>query len=667
MISCSCLHNDGKYYKEYAYTIYEFPYYDISDAAVKGNYAKEFMTFDIETTNVRKDDKKDAFMYHWQCCISGNVVFGRTWNEFITFLYQLEKAMHLSKEKKLVIYVHNLAFEFQFIYNFIIFKDVFATEAHKVLRCSNDLFEFRCSYMLSNMSLAKYIENSENTVHIKAKEDLDYRKIRTPGTQLTEKEYGYCFNDVMGLYEAVRASLQHDTLKSIPITSTGYVRRDARQAMKKNKKNRDNFLSWQIDKELYLLIKEIFRGGNTASSRYLAGQILEDVDSFDLSSAYPFCMVAFKYPTKFLPWEIRSIKELHELIEKDRAVIGRYRFENIEIKRQTPIAYIPFSKCTACDKNAVIYNGRILKADYIEISLTEIDLQIIEDEYNFQNIYISDAYVSVKRRLPKEFLDVIYTYFEAKSLLKGDPDKIYEYMKSKNKLNSLYGMIATDIIRDLVLFNNGVFDIEHADIDEAIKKYYRSRNSFLTYQHGMYVTAYTRMLLEKGFKAVGLDGAYGDTDSVKCVGDHRKDFERINQEIREYCRKNGIKHQIEVHGKVYEMGTFDHDAHYRRFKTLGAKKYCYENDDGSLHITVAGVNKKNGAAELAKRGGMEAFEEGFIFYDSGRTEATYNNEDIHYITVNGEKILTASNIAIFETTYELGITDTMREILAQYA
>ena len=665
MITCECLHTDGNYYKEEAYTLAEFPFFDLPTSS-KNGYATEYMTFDIETSNIDNNGGKYGVMYHWQACICGLVCFGRTWQQFITFMYWIRIAMNLEDNKRLVIYVHNLSFEFHFLYDFLVYDSVFALDSHKVVRAAAGYFEFRCSYLLTNMSLAKFIENSEGCTHAKGIDDLDYRKLRTPKTVLTPRENGYCYNDVYGLWEAVRYRLQHDSLASIPLTSTGYVRRECRQAMRKNRKNRERFLEWQIDVKLYSLIKKIFRGGNTASNRYLADQILVNVGSYDLSSAYPFAMVAYKYPTKFLEYDIDTLAEYDELVKKGYAVIGTYRFDGIEIKKNTPIAYIPYSKCSAISSDAVIYNGRILSASWLVISLTEIDMSIILEEYSYAEVACTDTYISIKEYLPEEFIDVVFSYFDKKSRLKGKKDFDYEYMKSKNKLNSLYGMIATDIIRDEISFSDGEFEKTSPDIEEALEKYYYSLNSFLTYQWGMYVTAYTRRLLEDGLKACGLDAVYCDTDSVKFVGDHQKDFEIINKRIREYCIEHNRKHSIEIDGKLYEMGIYDHDADYDRFITLGAKKYAYEDDSG-VHVTVAGLNKKSGSEELARRGGLEAFRVGTVFYDSGRTTATYNNDPIHYVNIDGEKILTGSNIAIFDTTYELGITDTMREILDEIA
>jgi hypothetical protein len=48
------------------------------------SYYEEFATFDIETTSYVIDDKhKFGFMYHWQMCVGGIVITGRTWQEWI--------------------------------------------------------------------------------------------------------------------------------------------------------------------------------------------------------------------------------------------------------------------------------------------------------------------------------------------------------------------------------------------------------------------------------------------------------------------------------------------------------------------------------------------------------------------------------------------------------
>ena len=78
---------------------------------------------------------------------------------------------------------------------------------------------------------------------------------------------------------------------------------------------------------------------------------------------------------------------------------------------------------------------------------------------------------------------------------------------------------------------------------------------------------------------------------------------------------------------------------------------------------MSGLDKKKGAAELSAGNGLQDFTNGKIFNDSGRTVAYFNTMPVHQINVNGCSIITGSNIAIVDTTYTLGITDTMLNII----
>lgn len=430
--------------------------------------------------------------------------------------------------------------------------------------------------------------------------------------------------------------------------------------MRKNKKNRKLFVNSQLDIRQYNLLKECFRGGNTASNRYMTDMIINNVSSYDISSSYPYVMLSEKFPMgKFMECSLTEPKEL-EYYNNKYCTIGRYIFTNLRIKENVPIPYVPYSKCNAI-KNPIAYNGRILESDMLEISLTNIDYNIIQKQYEFDELFVKDLYIARKAFLPKELRDVIKEYYYFKTTLKGNDEKFYEYMKSKNKLNGIYGMTVTDILHDIIHFDSkrGEFTIEK---EENIEKYYKSRNNFLSYQWGVFVTAYARQNLQKGLDAIGMDVIYCDTDSIKYVNKHDDIFEHINNDIIGYCNDNDIENYVDFKGERFYMGVFDKEKGYDRFITLGAKKYAFEQN-GKIGITVAGLSKKDGAIELEKKGGLDYFRDGEVFYNSGRTVAQYNNDDIHYITVNGEKIKTASNIAIYDTTYTLGMTDEMKSII----
>lgn len=660
MYHCECLSVNNTYIDEVAYSPNEIALNKLLTLDYIKGYVSYPATFDIETTTLLGENPT-AFMYIWQFCIKGTVFFGRTWRELLGFLDDIADFLNLSKDHKLVIYVHNLSFEFEFIRKFIQFTNIFATAPHKVLKASTDKFEFRCSYYLSNMSLLKFIENTPGAIHLKSKDDLDYKVIRTPETELMPRQYGYCYNDVRGLEEAILYLLQKDTLRTIPLTSTGYVRRDCRLAMRKNKKNRKSFINSRLTYDQFVLCEECFRGGNTASSRFYCNDLLEKVGSYDLSSSYPYQMMAKEYPIgAFIKYTVKSEDELKHL-NNAYCTIGRYMFTNVNIKKNVPIPYIPVSKITT--NNCTAFNGRVLKADYVSISLTNIDYEIIKSQYDFDDLYVKDFYIARKGELPKELKAVIMDYYEKKTTLKGIEEHIYEYFVSKQKLNSIYGMTVTNPCKSEMRFDDktGEWSQDDSNRSELLDKFYKSWNSFMPFQVGIFVTANARKQLQEGIDKIGLDVVYCDTDSIKYINDHEQDFKELNDKInKSFCAsRNGVSYPMGVWDSENQKGKH---YEYDQFKTLGAKKYAFVKD-GKIGITVAGLSKKDGAKELEKMGGIKKFENGAVFINSGRSVAYFNNEEIHKITVDGVEIETGSNIAIVDTTYTLGITDTMLDII----
>lgn len=676
MLGCLVNYNSTKAIVK-AYNQEDFPYYRIkkSNPLIQPTkcYIEHLMTFDIETSTIEKTDGSfEGYMYHWQVCIDGFVCFGRTWKEFLTFLRKMNRALkNYNEQHKLICYIHNFSYEFQFLYSWIKLTNVFAIDKRKPLKAISKDFniEFRCSYLLSNMNLKKFIENTPNAHYFKGSGDLDYKKVFTPKSILTMSELGYCYNDVMGLYEAIIYLLREDTLTTIPLTSTGYVRRECRSNMRKNKKNRKQFLDLKLDDKLYQLCKDSFRGGNTASNRYKTNFINYDVSSYDMSSAYPYAMISGLYP--ITPFQEETITSLDMLDDYNNryCTLAYYSFENVKLKKGIPFPYIPYSKCiefiapsydTQFKGKEYCYNGRVLEADFIKIAMTNYDYQIFVNQYEYdeENVRVEDFYYSHKGFLPKELINTVLEFFTLKSQLKGIDGKEYEYMKSKNKLNSLYGMIVTDIIRQENLFNEQWEKGENSTLEE----YYSKRNNFLTYQWGLFVTAICRTNLQKAIDKIGLDCVYIDTDSLKYCGSHDEVFEHINQEMIDWCIQNDIINYVEVGNHKYFLGLFDKEKGYDEFVTLGAKKYAF-NQNGKIGITVAGLNKKSGAKELELKGGLSNFKIGTEFFDSGRKTVYYNDDKKHFLIVQGCKIENASNIALVDTTYTLGMTDVMLSIL----
>ena len=402
----------------------------------KVSYKDLVCAFDIETS--RLADIEQSIMYIWQFQIEDTTIYGRTWPEFIHFCKEVKRRL---RGQWLVVYIHNASYEFQFLKGIYEFEpdEVFATESRKVLKFTMfDALEFRCSYLHSNMSLAEFLHKMG--VKHEKQSGFDYTKVRYPWTALTADEMLYCINDVRGLVEALKIEMKHDgdTLYTVPLTSTGYVRRDCKKAMRRfNHKQLAEILPTP---EVYRLLREAFRGGNTHASRWYARDILTNVYSCDRSSSYPDVMVNCEFPMSMFHVEhnanAQRVKDL--IYTKGKAVIMRCKFENVR-ERDMFIGcpYLSKDKCRNI-AGGKFDNGRVLEADYLETTITDIDFKMILDLYTWTAFEAETLAYARYKKLPQPLIDVIIDYYKRKTELKGVSGQELYYLKSKNKLNSCY-------------------------------------------------------------------------------------------------------------------------------------------------------------------------------------------------------------------------------------
>ena len=657
------------------YTVDTFNYKIVSEAPIqkrrKGNQGKRdterkykhlFCGFDIEASNDLNINH--AFMYIWQFQIEEFTIIGRTWEEFTLFIDRL--IAELGEHEYIMVYVHNLAYEFSFIKGIFNFEteDVFCIDSRKVLKA--ELFnhiEFRCSYLLTNMSLATFTERMGVTNKLSG-DDFNYKIMRYPWTVLTDKELAYCITDVVALVEALKVyfSIESDNFYTIPFTSTGFVRRDVKKAMRRfNKYDLSNMLP---DYDLYNLMTLAFRGGDTHANRFYADTILTNVSSYDRVSSYPDVQINNLFPMG--PWihepEADFNRVLRKIYKQKRAGLMRVLFYNIRLKNPMNGApYIAKHKCTRLGTHDND-NGRILYADYLETVVTDIDFKIIIDEYDYDEVNVLDFYHARYGRLPKPLRDTIIKYFEDKTKLKGVKGSELYYNLQKAKLNSIYGLTVQRVIRDEIKYINDEFVIEPVDGREVLEKH--NKRTFLAYQWGVWTTAHARAELRTAINLIGPERfVYCDTDSVKFIDDGLISFDDYNKKRVRTSERNGGT-ALDKRGSKYYLGLYEYEGTYKQFVTMGAKKYCYIDSENNLNITVAGVSKSKGAEELSRRGGIEAFKEGFIFYDAGGTESVYNDRpEIKKLNVDGHELYISSNVLIRDSTYTLGVTGEYRKIL----
>lgn len=624
--------------------------------------------FDIETTRIASIEQSIMYIWQWQFEEEYTII-GRTWNELNEFMYRLEDLMQ--DDERLCIYVHNLSYEFQFLRAIIPWtqEEVFAVDSRKILKATHENFEFRCSYLHSNMSLGTYLDKM-GTKHRKLDGDeFNYDKPRYPWTPISDKELEYCVNDVLGLVEALKIEMEHDgdNLYTIPLTSTGYVRRDVKRAMADVGKNYIERLL--PDYDTFKALREAFRGGNTHANRYFAGWEIDNVSSADRSSSYPDVQINCRFPvSKFVYIGKQDAESLQHLIfARNKAVLMRICISNVRLTDEDwGCPYLAKDKCRNI-VNGKYDNGRILSAEYLETTLTDIDYRILLDEYDFDNFMAIDVWHARYGPLPEQLKDVIRNYYTLKTELKGVKGKELLYTKSKNKLNSIYGMSAQNPAKQSYNYVGGIdpFVLDETPIEDLLDE--ANGKAFFSYAWGVWTTAWARYRLEEGIRLAGKNFVYCDTDSVKYVGEI--DWTEYNKQREEDSRRNHA-YATDPSGVTHYMGVYEFEGKYDTFKTLGAKKYCYIKD-GKLDLTLAGVSKDvwakdkdgkkylkkvGGAAELMKHGGIEAFEEGFVFKESGGTDLLYNDEEYGEFKVDGHTLWIYPNVVIKQGFYTLGIT-----------
>ena len=466
------------------------------------------------------------------------------------------------------------------------------------------------------------------------------------------------------------------------------MRRDAKQVWNKIffKMRRE----WVVpDIETYRELSEAFRGGNTHGNRYgiapegMEPIVHENVHSYDRSSSYPDVMCNMKFPLgKWAPRDgIFDEKVIAKYAKIDRAMVFRVRFTNLRLKnRRWGCPYLSKDKAYNLRKltyhqllqkeasgelYATIDNGRVIEASELVTCITDVDYKIIEYEYTWDTIEIFDLRVCKYSYLPPEFVELIQTYYRNKTELKGVKEKQYLYNESKAKINSLYGMSAQKTIKAPIVFTDNPDNLydeeqpdEQAQIDASLRK------AFLPYSVGVWVTAWARYWLEQAIILIhetpGAIFLYTDTDSVKFTGE--VDFSELNSRIKEQSIKTG-SYATDPKGKIHYMGIYEDEGTYKRFATMGAKKYMYEDEKG-IHLTVAGLVKydKEGceisAKEIHSLGDFSAFKSGTTFTESGGIEAIYNDEKhITTLQIDGHPVEVTRNVCLKPSTYTFGMTD----------
>lgn len=650
---------------------------------------EKIITVDTETFVF---DKKDiGFITDWtitienECCIYGNHV-----SDLINTIDRIADTLHADKDHLVRFYVHNFPYDYMFIRNHIICKWGYpdrslAVKTHRYIFMSWTSFgiEFRDSEILTQRSLERLCQDMGTTE--KAVGTWDYKKFRTPDSERSEKEIKYVCIDTISLCKALRKYINDRgyTVANVPLTNTGFIRNRARAESRKDKKWRNLFLSMQLELKQYKQLLDAYHGGYNHANRYYINKIITiPMQCYDFGSSFPSVICYKKYPmTKFIYTDALSLQDILELKE-DYAFCGYLRLTNVRLKKECPMPPMAFHKAKVCvfpeadaRSRKSLYaenldNGKIVNAEIVIYPFTDPDLETILESYDYDSADVASVMRAKKDYLPEWLINYVMTLYFNKSTLKHSDPVLYAI--SKGELNGIYGMMVQRIIQQICEedFDTATWssDIPEDKEQELFDKFYKSRNSFLPFQWGCWVTAYAQENLFK-LGACCKKWIYSDTDSVKGSEWDMTKLKNYNNEIIQISNERGVG-LVEYKGEQFRLGIAEFDGEYTEFITQGSKRYCYRDAKG-LHITVAGV-PKDGVYCL--NNDITNFRKGFIFSNSKLFRDNFKknnpdkvpkwklkteyliNTDIKKMTLYGSKIEYGCAIRLSDTKYELDHT-----------
>lgn len=692
-------------YKPHKLDKYNFKKFDIKQQCmVEQTYIKAVMSFDTETTTffkyenkwVSQNDydpeklsecEKYSLVYIWQFAIGDDVYYGRNIGEFVSFLEQLKKC---NANDIAIIYVHNLGYDFSFIFE--LFKDneidVFARAKYKpiYIRIVDLGIEFRCSYFLTNMSLEDCAKQFKLSVQ-KCAGFLDYSKARTPNTKLNETELTYCEYDVRVINALIREVflMRYKCVADIPLTQTGEVRRAFRRLCYKEKNYMSSVEKMKYNLAMYDKLTRVLQGGYTHLNAYYNGMKLVNVASYDISSSYPAEICTRKFPmSKFQITEKYRKSDMY-------CYLMYVEFRNIESKGIWSYiarhkADLVKSKIDPKTKKIIpsCDNGKIICAEVVKMWVTDVDYEIIIENYDFDDVIFHKIYFAFKDYLPEFMIRFTLERYVGKTTLKGISEFYGKYMRDKQQLNSIFGMTITNSINpEIVLDNENLEWVQKELTRSDIAKKIEDERPFLNFAWGIWITAYARADLWTVIPQIGtaefrgMDCIYCDTDSVKIINSEKytKVFKNYNSEVdkrvQAVCaRYSGLNPELfrpkNKDGIEYPLGYFCYEQTYDEFVSLGSKKYA-NRTNGEFDCTVAGLRKKyydENGVEQQTINSFDMFNIGCKILN-GRTvhwhDPTGEIPNILY-DLNGVpfKPHTKSGICMLNTYYTFSITEDYR-------
>ena len=644
--------------------------------------------FDTEASSfIDLSGQEAAICYIWQFGIENTVIYGRYMEGFQNLLATLNDYLQ-SNRLDLITYVHFFKYDFTWIRAFFKWDKIFFRENRYPLYAKTGRIEFRDSLALSGgQSLNKIGKGLRNPV-LKAVGDLDYDLVRTSNTPMTDLELHYCEMDIRVLVQYIREKMEDEgTICNIPLTNTGYVRRYVRNACFRNKERYLELMdNLTLDVDAYRLCEQTFAGGDTGPNIKYVGKVLENVGTFDIKSSYPYAMC-----TQYFPMSYPIPVDVSNRLDKFEEYLSKYccmfvaEFYNIR-PSQDNLFPMHRHKALQCI-GEVVASGRIMEAMYVRYPMTELDWITFNRAYTYDHVDITRMKIMERGTLPVPIISSILKFFVDKTTLDGIADRKADYMIAKNMLNSVFGMMVEKPVKPEYKLTEEGFSKFEPDYVSAVEEYNNKINRFTFYPWGVWVTAWARFRLYEVLFQLGDDFVYCDTDCAKFL--HPEKYQHIFDSINEAARQSAINlsNRLDIpldnvapvapDGDRKFLGVWEEEKKtpYRKFKTIGAKRYLVEYQDGTMELTAAGTNKA-GTLEFILQEAKETGKSPFEIFDDGlgvpakyakRTISTFIDKEVSgYVEDylgNREFYSVPNCIHVVPSGYHFGVTEEMYDAI----
>lgn len=511
-------------------------------------------------------------------------------NNIEEFIYVLS---YQCRKNNLEIYFHNLKFDGEFILSYLYsngfqYSD-FLDKPNTFRTVITDMGLFyqleirfhnpkKCKIVTIRDSLKIIplkVSQMSNAFGLKAlKGDIDYKQFRPLNHKLTSTEIEYIKNDVIIVGKSLKAMFDLGLTK---MTIASNSINNYKESIGGNAKFRGYYpLLKKVDDDF---IRKSYKGGYTYVNPSIQGKNLNKVGmTFDVNSLYPSQMYY-----KMLPYDMPFY---YKGEYKHNEFYPLY-IQRIKCKFKLKKGYVPIIQ--------IKHNSRFSDSEYlkesgverIELTLTNIDLEMIKEHYTLINVEYLDGYMF--KGAYNLFQNYIDYWIGVKKQAEKDGNPGLRSI-AKLMLNSLYGKFATSGVSDVkipfmcdevVKHQIKCKIAEEEDFNGSLKE---DKDRELNYTAmACFITAYSRQVTINAIQEVGglnkgSRFCYCDTDSIHILGEEMPN----------------------IWVDKLELGAWKHESTWSYGKFIRAKTYI-EEIDGDLDVKCAGmpdnvkelVNKNN--------------------------------------------------------------------------